>query len=156
MNMAAVLDVRSAPTTSVPDDIYPIYFPKDQGETWIVRHTLFEWPNPHTSCPGYSRPSGPALVLQLGSGNVTPRVSHHFFRQGEPVLESCIFDETSYNNPDPAAQRIGRTILDARDAIVIMPASPLEHGKNYSVEIITNGETYTWSFDVVRAPTYGE
>ena len=156
VNMSAVLDVRSASTASVSDDIYPIYFPKDQGETWIIRYTLFEWPNPHTSCPGYNRPSGPALVLQLGSGNVTPHVSHHFFRQGNTMLESCIFDETSYSNPDPTAQRLGRIILGERDAIVVMPAKPLEHGKNYSVEIITNGETYKWSFDVVRAPVYGE
>ena len=64
----------------------------------------------------------------------------------DPDLASA-FDEVSlWSYP------FGRLILDKRDAVVIIPRSPLEVGKSYTVTLVVNGETITWSFDAVSPP----
>jgi hypothetical protein len=89
--MASVLDVRSNLTEGPVEASYPIYFPGDGAATWVVRHSLYEWPDPMSGCPGYARPSGPPLVLQLGAGDQTPRVSSHAVTMDGQLLESCLF-----------------------------------------------------------------
>lgn len=149
--MAAVLDVLSSEKSN-NSSAYPFYFPAPDSTTWIVRHSLFEWPNPLTSCPGYQRPTGSPIVLQLGDGSLTPRVTSFSLSENGRVVESCLFTETSYSNPDSYAQKTGRTILDERDAIVLMPRSPLLANSTYTVNIVANGETYNWSFSTGSAP----
>ncbi len=149
---SAVLDVRSADKAAeIPVD-YPIFFPGDGSETWILRQSLYEWPEPFGNCPGYGLPSGPALVLQIGDGSLTPQVTHHVLLQGDQTLESCVFDETNYVNANAYAQQQGRIILDERDAIVILPKNQLAVGETYTVQVTANGQTYTWSFSTRRRP----
>lgn len=152
IHMAAVIDVRSAPRSESVQAEYPIFFPAEGTDTWIVRHSLFEWPDPMESCPGYSRPTGAPIVLQIGDGSQVPNVTSHVLAMGEQAIESCIFDETTYRNSDDYAQGIGRTILDIQDAIVIMPRHPLPINETYTVQVVTNGETHTWSFNTIRGP----
>jgi hypothetical protein len=150
--MAAVLDVRSQRNPPQGGVTYPIMFPQGGSSTWIVRHSMNEWPDPLNSCPGYSRPVGAPIILQLGDGSVTPSVGHHVvLMNGEP-LESCIFDETTYHNPDSYAQEEGRKILGEQDAIVIIPRQPLPVEQLYSVQIEANGELHFWEFTTQRRP----
>lgn len=152
VKMAAVMDVRSdreGPSDAVE---YPIFFPQDGSETWVVRHSLYEWPDPLTSCPGYAVPTGPPIVVQLGDGSIFPSVSSFTLSTGDKVLDACLFDETSYRNPDSYAQKIGRTILDEQDALVILPRQPLAAEAEYTVQLLVNGETYTWRFKTIKRP----
>ena len=71
---------------------------------------------------------------------------HSFMRDGVPV-EHCLFDETSYTNTDAAMQSLGRNVLGARDAIVVIARQPLQPG-TYAASITTGGETVAWSFVV--------
>jgi len=152
VNMAAVLDVRTD-REYFPDGVkYPIYFPKNGASTWVVRLSLYEWPNPYGACPGYGSPSGAPIVLQLGDGSITPNVTSHKLAMGDKPLESCVFDETSYRNSNAYAQDLGRAILDLQDAIVILPKKPLAADQTYTVQIVVNGETYTWSFSTRKRP----
>ncbi len=150
-HMAAVLDVISEQGIG-SGATFPIYFPGDGATTWVVRHSLFEWPDPLASCPGYQRPTGSPIVLQLGDGSTTPRVTSHSLAENGRVVESCLFAESSYSNPDSYAQATGRKILDERDAIVIMPRSPLLGNSTYTATILANGQTYTWSFSTGNSP----
>ncbi|GAB4280458.1 MAG: hypothetical protein Kow0080_33340 [Candidatus Promineifilaceae bacterium] len=152
VQMAAVMDVRSAEINPLPDVTYPIFFPGDGSSTWIVRHSLYEWPDPLESCPGFSRPTGAPIVLQIGDGSRVPQVSSHVLKIGDQTIETCLFDETSYRNSNGYAQSVGRIILDQRDAIVIMPRHPLAADQTYTVQVVVNGEVYTWSFSTVKKP----
>ncbi|MCB9446612.1 MAG: hypothetical protein H6669_20460 [Ardenticatenaceae bacterium] len=153
IKMAAVMDVRSDRESSFGAVEYPIFFPGDGTETWVVRHSMYEWPDPLTSCPGYSTPTGAPIIVQLGNGNVTPSVSSFTVSTDGKILDACLFDQTSYRNPDAYAQKIGRTILDEQDAIVILPRQPLAADAEYTVQLVTNGHTYSWSFKTIkRAP----
>ncbi len=151
-HMAAVLDVQSGDENSTHGVQYPVFFPGDGSETWILRQSLYEWPEPFGNCPGYGLPSGPALVLQIGDGSLTPHVTNHVLLKGDQPVESCAFDETNYVNPNAYAQQEGRIILDERDAIVILPKDQFGVGETYTVQVAVNGQTYTWSFTTRRRP----
>jgi hypothetical protein len=125
-------------------------FPGDGTQTWIVRFSLYEWPESLASCPGYRQPSGPPIILQLGPGNVDVRTSGYSLRKGEHPVPVCAYDENSYRHDNAYQQQTGRTVLDERDAIVLIPYSPLEVGSTYTVEVVANGQSYRWSFEAVN------
>ena len=151
-HMAAVLDVRSELGNS-SNATYPLYFPGNGTTTWVVRHSLFEWPDPLASCPGYQRPAGAPIVLQLGDGSGVPRVTGHSLSVNGKPVDSCVFTEATYSNPDSFAQKTGRAILDERDAIVLMPRSPLLANSTYTATVVADGQTYTWSFTTGSPPS---
>lgn len=147
LRMGATLDVLRG-RAAIPDSIkYPIIWPGNGATVPLGLH-WGEYPDPLSSCPGYSSPSGLPLIVQLGPGNVTPNVSAHSFRQGNNQLEHCVFDETNYANQDTAQRDLGRNILNARDALVLIPRQPLQPGASYSASITANGQTYTWTFSI--------
>ncbi|MCB0005917.1 MAG: hypothetical protein KDE04_05670 [Anaerolineales bacterium] len=148
----ATLDVSRGQGGVPAGTNFPLPFPRPNGETWLTEYGGNEWPDPLTSCAGYSAPSGPPIMIQLGSGNVTPNVTNSSFMRGSTNLSHCVFDETDYNNPDSNAQSVGRLVLNARDAIVIIPQAPLTAG-TYTASVTVNGNTHTWTFTVIMPPT---
>lgn len=148
--MGATLDVLRGRTGSGGN--FPVRWP--QGNAAIPRsYTGGEFPDPLTGCAGYSTPVGAPLLLQLGGGSVTPSVTAHSLTQNGTPVEHCLFDETSYTNPDGGSQSLARSILGSRDAIVIMPRSPLTVGATYTVSVTSNGQTHTWDFTVLAQTT---
>lgn len=151
VNMAATLDIYSAPRAAAPADIYPVFYPADGSHIWITRQSQFELPDPLSSCD-FERPSGSPIIVQLGSGDVTPHVTNVMLQRGLDLLDICYFDETSYVNNIPSSQTLGRELLDVQDAIVIIPQAELAFGPAYIVTLEVNGLIYTWSFDVRARP----
>ena len=152
VRIAAVLDVESGLRADEENVAYPITFPKDGGETWVLKQSLLEYPEPLTSCPGYQKPAGPPLIVQIGDGSKTPNVTGARLWAGGRALNVCVFDETSYSNPDGMAQANGRLILDERDAIILIPQEPLEAGLTYTAEVDVSGEMVRWAFTAVSSP----
>lgn len=143
--MGATLDVLRGRTGSPAPSSFPVRWPAGSGAIPLA-FTGGETPDPLTSCPGYTAPTGAPFLLQLGTGSVTPSVTAHTLtRDGLPV-EHCLFDESSYSNPDGPMQALARSILNGRDAIVLLPRSPLVAGALYEVTITSNGQTHSWSF----------
>jgi hypothetical protein len=142
----ATLDVvRGINRNSSPQ--YPVMWPASGKTVPLRQYYGPEYPDPLTGFPGYTAPTGLPIYLQLGSGNVTPQVTSHSLTQGNIPIQHSVFDETTYSNPDPSAQQLARSILDSRDAIVMIPRNPLIPG-NYTASITSSGQTYTWSFNV--------
>jgi hypothetical protein len=147
--MAATLDVvRGIDWSRAASTTYPVIWPAGGKVLPYTAYPGGEWPDPLTSCPGYSAPSGAPLYVQLGAGGVTPSVSASSLSRAGEVLPHCLYTETSYTNPDGAAQSLARAILGARDAVVIIPRTPLTPGATYTVSLTVNGATVTWSFTV--------
>lgn len=126
---------------------YPIFWPGN-GVSVPIYSYWGEHPDPLSSCPGYNTPSGLPIILQLGPGTVTPAVSASSFTGNGQSLEHCVFDETSYRNGDLVQQNLGRTILNARDAVILIPRSPLAPGSTYTASITANGQVYGWTFSL--------
>jgi uncharacterized protein YkwD len=148
VQMGAALDVLRGRGDQHGGVQYPVTWPADGASIPLSAYTGGEYPNPLAGCPGYTAPAGLPVILQLGSGDRTPNLGEHAFKQGATRLEHCIFDETSYTNPDGDAQSLGRNLLAGRDAVVLIPRNPLTPGKTYTVSITADGDTYTWSFRV--------
>jgi FHA domain-containing protein/cysteine-rich secretory family protein len=127
----------------------PIEFPPDGGMV-ALRSFDNEWPDPHTSCPGYVPPSGLAITLQLGSFMDTHLGEYSFARENtdgtHTALEACGFDSTRYSNPDGYSQEVGRKVLQSYGTVVVIPRVPLDKGAKYAVSMTANGRQYDWTF----------
>jgi uncharacterized protein YkwD len=147
--MGAVADVRQG-VGAVPASVsFPIRWPDQNSTVYLSRYDGGEQPDPLTSCPGYSAPSGLPIIFQAGQGGSALTVGAHSLRQGNTELAHCAFTSTSYTNSlDPALESLGRQILAARDAIVLIPQQPLTPGLSYSVSIVVNGQTSAWTFHI--------
>lgn len=154
LKMTATMDVASRRELSdVPAAVsFPILFPQDGGQTWVLKYSLPEYPNPLTACPGFQRPTGAPIVVQIGSGDQTPNVTQSELLQDGAPIQHCVIDETRYVNGESRVQEIGRNILDEQDAVVIIPAQPLQAGSTYSVNVTINGEEMSWQFEAVSPP----
>jgi uncharacterized protein YkwD len=152
--MGAALDVLRGRVFSSGIS-YPIRWPDDGQTSWYSSYGGGEYPDPIAGCSGYSTPTGAPIYLLLGSGSVNPVVTASSLSRDSSTLEHCVYTETTYTDPsDSSATSLGRQVLGARDAVVIMPRQPLSNG-TYSVSITANGNTYSWSFsvDTSAAPT---
>jgi pSer/pThr/pTyr-binding forkhead associated (FHA) protein len=126
----------------------PIEYPPG-GATIKVKSFDGEWPDPLSSCPGYTLPSGFPITIQLGS-MVNPGVASYSLKRTEPAratLDACVFDGSDYNNSDPGTQAMIRNQLSSFGAIVIMPRTPFTAG-SYVMTIDAGGHEYSWPFAV--------
>jgi uncharacterized protein YkwD len=127
---------------------YPIIWPSNGSTMPFLSYEGDETPDPLASCPGYQAPSGPPIYLQMGMGDQVPAVNYqyHYLVEDGKIIDHCVFDETSYTNPDSKDQEEGRRILNYRDAIIMIPRQPLNPGSRYTVYLLVNHTWYIWSF----------
>jgi hypothetical protein len=147
---AAVLDVlsRLGANGLVPARApAPIKFPPPDSAVH-VNALGGEWPDPLTSCEGYTVPAGLPITLQLGA-MVPARLSAYSLRRlsAAQILEACGLDAHGYSNPNASDQAHGRDLLADLGAVAVVPREPLEPG-DYAVEMTVNGTTYNWRFSV--------
>lgn len=145
---AAGLDVIRGRRGSPSAVRYPIVWPADGATVPLAAHTD-ESPSPLTSCPGYSAPSGLPIIVQLGPGDGVPEIMGSVIGDGGRFLDHCVFDERTYRNGNAREQALGRSILAARDAIVLIPRRPLDPGRSYRVVIEANRRRIDWTFRVL-------
>jgi hypothetical protein len=146
--MGACLDVLRGLGSTPASVNFPIQWPAPGRVMPYLDYNGSEFPNPLSSCPGYTAPSGPPIYLQLGSGSLTPAVTaHSLTTSGQPV-EHCVFDESTYQGD---FTEVARSVLNARDAVILLPRHPLTPGASYTVSITANGQIYTWSFTATNA-----
>ncbi len=153
VQVAAVLDVRRG-FDSAPAPTDPVQWPANGKTVPLRTYSGYDDPDPleHPGCAGYQ---GLPILLQVGNGANTvtfatpsPTV---LTRNGSPQAH-CAFNENSYTAIDAADTDYGRLLLDARDAVVVIPQNPLVAGSAYAVSITVsvNGvpQTYAWTFTV--------
>lgn len=153
---AACLDVLRGLGPLPAEVSFPIMWPGPGQQMPYTAYYGGEFPDPLSACPGYDTPSGPPIYLQLGSGSVTPDVSASSFTHNGQPLEHCLYDEVSYSGE---YQSLARSVLNSRDAVILIPRAPLVEGGRYTVSITANGQRHTWSFTTAsgsRAPLSGE
>ena len=130
---------------------FPIVWPADGSTVPLSMHTA-EYPSPLTSCDGYRAPSGLPLIVQMGGGSKVPEVFGSVVIGEAGLVEHCVFTEATYRNPSSKEQALGRAVLDARDAIVIIPRHPLRSGATYRIVLEVERERRVeWTFGVAGA-----
>lgn len=148
LQSAAALNVMSGRSDIVSSSVkFPISWPGNGSSVNLYQYTGGESPDPLSSCPGYSTPTGLPIILMIGSGGASPSVNAHSLTHGGTALEHCVYHGGNYTNSNASYQNTGQAVLKARDAIVLIPRSPLSNG-DYTASITVNGTNYTWSFKV--------
>lgn len=128
----------------------PIEFPAHGMQFPSGAERAGEYPDPMSSCPGFARPIGVPIILELGapvSGDEV-KVSSSSLSDGAAQIETCAFDATTYSNPDGLQQTLARRILHYGGIVVVIPKNPLQPGHDYSVNIVADSHTYVWSFSI--------
>jgi hypothetical protein len=140
---AAVLDIGRGrgPRVSVSD---AVLFP-GPGASVPIGTFVAENPDPLTHCPGYRAPAGLPVLALLP--NPPGRDLAATVATGGQPLESCVIGP-DYRNPRPAAQASGRATLTEKNAVIVVPRSPLEPGRTYDVTLRSGGRSWAWSFRV--------
>ena len=134
-----------------------IVFPPD-GAQVRVRGFHSEWPDPRSGCAGYNPPSGFPLTIQVGNF-VSAKLQDFSIQRidgKDPTVEACGFDETTYSNPDPGQQILGRQTLHGFGMVVVIPRKPLEAAASYHVTMQVNDQKYDWSFSTPKASSEPE
>ncbi|MEP7358828.1 MAG: CAP domain-containing protein, partial [Anaerolineales bacterium] len=145
--MGAAIDVRRGLGSLPPSVQFPIKWPEHNSTVYLTQYDGAEQPDPLSSCSGYTPPSGLPIILQLGPGSQTPVVTAHSLQRNGVSLAHCVFSETDYANSISNLQSLGRALLNASDAVILIPKLPLTAGA-YTVSITANGQTATWTFNV--------
>jgi uncharacterized protein YkwD len=147
--MAAVVDVRQGLGAITGSVVFPLKWPDQNTTVYLTHYDGNEQPDPLASCPGFTAPSGLPVILQLGPGGSNFSVTAHSFQQGATSLAHCEFDASNYTNGfGTDLQALGRQILSAHDAVVLVPQQPLTTGQNYTASITANGRVTSWTFHV--------
>jgi hypothetical protein len=144
---AAALDITRGRSTVPLSVSYPIIWPADGASVPLGTHTA-EYPSPLTSCRGYKGPTGLPLIVQLGSSAAGVHVTSSWFGEGDRWLDHCVFNEGTYRNGDRVQQQLGRRILAAHNAIILIPREPLRSGSSYRAFVEVNGRQIDWTFTV--------
>lgn len=147
---AAALDTSDAlkPVSDPTPFAQPVFFPPQKYPVALT-DLQSEWPNPASSCAGYTFPVGLPITIQVGTNFDAKLSAYSVTRDSQPV-EACGYDSTSYVNPNADDQERARAVLHWNGEVVIVPRSPLERGATYQVSATVNDHPYQWSFTVSR------
>jgi hypothetical protein len=63
-------------------------------------------------------------MIQTGFGDGSPVVTDFTFTENGNHMFACMFQEGSYTGSTLSATQSGTNILDARDAVVVLPYHP--------------------------------
>lgn len=142
----AALDVINGRTGSPNPSMFPIFYPADGQALPIDRYPGNEIPDPLTACTGYTAPSGPPLMVQFQSA--APAVTDHTLLEDGVAVDNCVYDGTTYTNPDPQMQDLGQNVLAGRNAVVMIPRNPLKPGSQYEAILTFGTQVLDWTFTV--------
>lgn len=147
---AAALDVMSGRASTSSGVGYPILWPGPGSVSRYLRYSGHERPDPLAGT-GFASPTGAVIVAQFGTGGRVPVVTASQLSSERRSLAHVVYTERTYTNPDPEQQRQGRAVLASRDAVIIVPRSPLLPGRQYDVALTVDGRTHAWSFTTAGA-----
>jgi hypothetical protein len=127
----------------------PVEFPPDGGLAPELSYSGSDWPAPLSACPGYSTPTGPPIILQLGKGasNDGPDVSAHTLTHDGQDVTHCLIAQTSLgSDADSSHSNPIWQYLNAFGAVIIIPREPFAPSSTYSVSITADSNNNSWSF----------
>ena len=146
-------EVRSGAVTELgpkgaADAARTVVWPGDGTSVPLFRFSGNEFPDPLTSCPGFTAPVGLPVYLRRG---VPTEVSRASMVDSTGVAQSlCILTAATYvNAPDASAQALVRSLLEREGAVILVPKAPLTPGRSYAMDVTpTDGQPVRWTFSV--------
>ena len=125
-------------------------FPRNGGTMPVLSYNGIAQPDPLSACPGYTAPSGAALLVWNAPTGVPVSTT---LAQGSTLLEHCVIRAGTYVNDNTELYRQGNSTLGGAAAVMIIPRYPLQAGKSYTMRLLYNGgQTVQWSFATSTNP----
>ncbi|GHF56654.1 hypothetical protein HNQ07_003684 [Deinococcus metalli] len=139
---AAVLDVRRGLGGR---GAYPVRFPAPGQVSPYRTAATSEWPDPTASCAGYAPPVGAPIALLLGPG---ARVRSAALKVNGRAVAACVLTPQRVRGVSEADARVGRNVLAAQGAAVLLPRRPLPAGAQVRVSFATDAGRVGWTFRI--------
>ncbi|MCD0171856.1 hypothetical protein, partial [Deinococcus sp. 23YEL01] len=146
---AAVLDVRRGLVVAdgQASAAYPVRYPGPESGLDLAvapaSASAAEWPDPLTHC-GLGQAGAP-IALLMGP-DVTVRGAS-LKVNGQPV-PACLLSAVSFRGASAGDTQVGRDVLGAQGAGVLLPHAPLRAGDRVQVSFGTTAGRVGWSFGV--------
>lgn len=132
-----------------------VHYPGDGAVTDLLSYGGGEWPDPLTPCAGFTGTTGLPLFVMTTPGTETTATLPSVQVDGK-AIPACAYGSAQYvNTTDSAgnytggpvsAQEIGRSILKAQGAVIVIPRTPLPAGATVKAAVTVNGHLHAWSF----------
>lgn len=146
-----------------------VTFPANNATTDLANYSGSEWPDPLTACTNIGsvdpKTVGLPLIAMTGTWKKTTVTKASLKVDGRDV-PICTYGSTQYvNNKDAdgaypegvkSAQSIGRNILEASGAVLIIPVQGLMPNKTYHVSVDVNGKNVKWQFKTAQKMRYSK
>lgn len=123
----------------------PVVWPGNGTTQPLYRYNGGEFPDPLSSCRGYSAPSGLPIIVQFD--NKVRDVSFSFKHAGN-ALPACEVDAANYRNSNAGAQALGQSLLAGDNVVLVIPKAPLQPGKTYVVKVTSGAESVRSRFTI--------
>jgi Cysteine-rich secretory protein family len=132
-------------TTGKPEASATTVWPGNKQSVSLLGYAGSEWPDPLSSCPGYTSKAGlPLYILRDRSTELRAATMSDGSGKSLPL---CIISAQTFKGRDAGSQQTGRDVLDSYGAVVLFPKQRLVVGSTYSVTAeTTDGERVAWSF----------
>lgn len=145
LTSAAALDVIHG-LSYTPDASETVIWPGHRSTQPLYSYTGGEYPDPLSSCRGYSSPVGLPVIVQFADPVRNPTFT---FKNGAgQSLPACEVDASNYRNSSAAAQSLGRSLLAGDNVVLVIPKAPLEPGKTYVAKVTSGTETARSRFSI--------
>ena len=146
---AAVLDVRRGLVVAdgQASAAYPVRYPGPEAGLDLAvapaSASAAEWPDPLVHC-GLGQAGAP-IALLMGPGVTVRGASLKV--NGQPV-PACLLSAASFRGASAGDTQVGRGVLGAQGAGVLLPHAPLRAGDRVQVSFGTTAGRVGWSFGV--------
>ena len=129
-----------------PQVLYP-----GPGTTTAVRQFSEGYPSPLESCPGFTAPSGAAIIALLPAAPPGGTTAFLTSPSGGVVgqgAELCVVTAATYRSTDQVYGPAGQSMLTLMNAVLVIPRRPLSDGA-HTVRLVRPGQSdITWTFGV--------
>ncbi len=155
---AATLDVIRGIDWGVPWPKQPVVWPGYGTTVPIGSYKGNEWPDPLSGCgSGWAAPTALPVVVMFPKPVSSVSAS---FNGRSGRSDVCVVSSANYRSSSSSAQKQGRAVLGARNAVLVIGRSPIADGARSSVTVTataTDGSTMrsSTSFTVSSAPFGG-
>ena len=123
------------------------------GPGSVLSQTAFRGgtlPDPLSACPAsFTPPTGLPIIATLHDGEL---LANSRLMVNDTTVEHCVLSAATYINPDSNSQRIGRAILAADDAVILVARHEFAPGDRIAVSLLTSSASLNWSFGIAAGP----
>ncbi|GEM_PF-6096510 len=155
---AATLDVIRGLNWSVTWPSAPVVWPGPSQVVPVGSYDGNEWPDPLGGCgPGWTAPTGLPVIFQMPNVVLSAVASVDGVSNTGAV---CVVTAENFVASTASSQQLGRDVLKARNAVLVIPRTPIANGQTVSVNLLAtlvDGSLYEsrTSFSVSSAPFGG-